>query len=297
VLETGFTNGQAVAQVASGRTDLLSGVFPTDVDRLRTRYGSQLHTTPGIFTQYLYLDANMPPFNNLDARRAVAYAIDRRALTDRSLGRSAPVTCQLIPPDFAGYQPYCPYTVGVGADGHWTAPDLATAQKLVRKSGTHGAKVVVSVLTPFQAALGRDIVAILKRLDYHATLDLRSDYRTLFGLHNDVIVGVTGWGADYPATSNYLGAIASCDPQVGFFNLSHYCNKEIDAQIKAALAQQVLDPGGASGAWTHIDREVVDAAAVIPFGNDVGQDFVSRRVGNLLVHPLRGPLIDQMWVQ
>ena len=27
------------------------------------------------------------------------------------------------------------------------------------------------------------------------------------------------------------------------------------------------------------------------------QDFVSRRVGNVRVHPVTGPLIAQMWVQ
>lgn len=36
--------------------------------------------------------------------------------------------------------------------------------------------------------------------------------------------------------------------------------------------------------------------AYIPFGNDVWYHFVSRRVGNTLVHPVTGPLIAQMWV-
>ena len=42
---------------------------------------------------------------------------------------------------------------------------------------------------------------------------------------------------------------------------------------------------------------MVDAAAIIPFGNNLRHDFVSRRVGNTLVHPITGPLIAQMWVQ
>jgi len=71
----------------------------------------------------------------------------------------------------------------------------------------------------------------------------------------------------------------------------------IDASIAAALEQQVTDPGGASDAWAAIDRSLVDAAAVIPFGNNVRQELVSRRVGNALVHPVNGALISQMWVQ
>jgi hypothetical protein len=42
---------------------------------------------------------------------------------------------------------------------------------------------------------------------------------------------------------------------------------------------------------------MVDDAVVIPHGIDVRQDFVSRRVGNTLVNPVTGQLIDQMWVQ
>ena len=46
VLDTGYTAKQAVAQVADGRADLV-GVPLADVEGLRTRYSSQLHTTPG----------------------------------------------------------------------------------------------------------------------------------------------------------------------------------------------------------------------------------------------------------
>ena len=86
-------------------------------------------------------------------------------------------------------------------------------------------------------------------------------------------------------------------PCAGAGNLSRYCDREIDEQITAALVQQVTDPGTASDAWADIDRAVVDAAAVIPFANNVRHDFVSRRVGNTLMHPVTGPLIAQMWVQ
>ena len=144
VLETGYTDKEAEAQVADGRADLLwLGAPPADVDTLRTRYGSQLHTNPGNQTGYLFLNTTKPPFDKIDARRALAYALDRRSTTNAGWGPSAPVTCQLIPPDFAAYQPYCPFTVGGGADGQWTGQDVATAQQLVRQSGTRGSKVIV----------------------------------------------------------------------------------------------------------------------------------------------------------
>ena len=56
---------------------------------------------------------------------------------------AALATCQQIPPNFPGYEPYCPYTVDPGPDGEglWTAPDFEKAQRLVRRSGTAGMPV------------------------------------------------------------------------------------------------------------------------------------------------------------
>ena len=80
ILETGYSTAQAIAKVATGRADMVwDGVRASDVDPLRTRYGSQLHTDPDVFTQYLFLNATKPPFANPDARRALAYALDRTA--------------------------------------------------------------------------------------------------------------------------------------------------------------------------------------------------------------------------
>jgi peptide/nickel transport system substrate-binding protein len=302
VLELGLSNDEAVARVSDGRADLLwEGLSPVDADRLGTRYGSQLHTHPGTDTEYMYLNTSQPPFNNPDARQAVAYALDRRKISTAWSGPSAPVTCQVIPRDFAAYQPYCPFTFGGGADGQWTAPDVERAKALVRKSGTLGARVVlINWDAPgFKAPVARAASA-LRGLGYQVRVHwLRNEVPPDFATkHRDKWhAGLMDWFADYPAASNYLAPIGSCEPNVGTFNLSHYCNNEITEKIKKALGQQVSDPGAASDAWAAIDHLVVDAAAVIPFGTNVEEDFVSRRVGNVLVHPSRGPLIDQMWVQ
>jgi peptide/nickel transport system substrate-binding protein len=293
---------EAVTEVADGRADVLwNGAPADDVDSLRTRYGAQLHTNPGIGTQYMYLNTTEAPFNSPDARRAVAYALDRQALSSAQNGDVAPVTCQIVPPDFAGYQPYCPFTAGDRAAGKWSFPDLATAKRLVRRSGTLGDKVVL--LEYDNRAAFTELVnrtkAELQGIGYRVSvLWVTENFPPSMTRHDyDWNAGLTGWGADYPAASDYLAPIGSCHPTLGFFNLSRYCDTDTSRRIDAALAQQVTDPGGANDAWARIDKSIVDAAAVIPFGNDVRQDFVSRRVGNVLVHPITGPLVGQMWVR
>ena len=85
----------------------------------------------------------MPPFDNLKVRQAVNYATDRNALIKLCGGpKLASITCQVLPPDFPGYKPYCPYTVNPGS-GSGRAPDMAKARQLVEQSGTKGIKVKV----------------------------------------------------------------------------------------------------------------------------------------------------------
>jgi peptide/nickel transport system substrate-binding protein len=299
VLETGYTETEAVARVTAGRADLLwSGAPPADVERLATSYGSQLLINAGSGTDFVFLNTTKPPFVNLDARRALAFALDRGALaSDRYV--SGRVTCQLLPPGFTAYQPYCPFTLGDRASGKWTGPDIPAAQALVKRSGTLGAKVVVTVYdTPTFLAAGARLKDLLDRLGYRASLRVYPLDQFYGAIENPANwnAGVGGWGADFPSASNFLAKLASCDPALEPYNLTGYCSPEIDKQIAAALEQQATDPARASDAWTSIDRAVVDAAAYIPFGNDVRYDFVSRRVGNTLVHPVTGPLIAQMWV-
>ena len=310
VLETGYTEKEAVARVANGRADLLwSGVQQADVDRLQTRYGSQLHTSAGTGTRFAFLNATKPPFDKHEARRAVAYAIDRGALSSARNIFYGRVTCQLIPRDFTAYQPFCPYTLGGGDDGKWIAPDLTTALDLVRTSGTRGARVVLVVPQNDEAPdhsraermAGRRVVAMLDRLGYRASLRALPLFPDYFDVTDDPTsdwnVVLNGWVPDYPAPSQLLATLASCDPDLKPYNVTGYCDPKIEAAIAAALEQQVTDPAGASDAWAAIDRKVVDAAAYIPFGNNLRQDFVSRRVGNILVNPVTGPLVAQMWVQ
>jgi YVTN family beta-propeller protein len=296
-LETGYTDKEAVARVTDGRADVLwLDHPPPDVDRLRTRYGSRLSTTAGLWINYVFLNANKPPFNNLDARRAVAYGLDRIVLMSDRPPFAGQTTCQLIPPGFAAYRPYCPFTRSAG-DGSWTGPDLAKAQDLVKKSGTRGDKVEVMAFDApvFRRAASR-VVDLLNRLGFDARVRPTNNLIDIaFGPAKRWEAGIINWSADYPAASQYVEVLGSCD--AGQFNLSHYCPKDIETQIDSALALQVSDPGRASDAWAAIDRKVVDAAATIPYGNRVRQNFVSSRVGNLLVQAQTGLLLSQLWVQ
>ena len=111
---------------------------------IKTRYSSQVHTNPQPATIGLFLNTRLAPFDRLNVRRAMNYAADRGAAVRAAGGPDiAQATCQILPPNFPGYRPYCPYSAGATAQGSWTAPDLAKARALVASSGTQGMEVTV----------------------------------------------------------------------------------------------------------------------------------------------------------
>ena len=118
----------------------------------------------------MFLNATKPPFDDVDARRAVAYALDRehwRAAAASCPDRSPASSSR---PDFPGLPAYCPFTLGGGADGNWAGPDVATAEALVRSPGPEGPRSCSSqaLTSPFQH-VARKVVRQLRRLGYRVS--------------------------------------------------------------------------------------------------------------------------------
>ena len=129
--------------VAEGDADLASTELLRGAS-MRCSCGSaaQVHTSPYAATLFIVLDTETPPFDNVDVRQAVNLALDRDRVVQISGGeRTNLPTCQQLPPNFPGYEPFCPYTIDPDPDGLWTAPDLEEAQRLVDSSGTKGMRV------------------------------------------------------------------------------------------------------------------------------------------------------------
>jgi YVTN family beta-propeller protein len=311
VFEIGGTPDQAVDAVIRGEADAFStsqSENPPSKGRLaalKTRYASQVHTNPQPATVGFFLNTRLPPFNRLDVRRALNYAADRAAAVEAVGGTDvAQTTCQILPPYFPGYRPYCPYTAGTSAQGTWTAPDLAKARALIAHSGTRGMKVTFWSWSDL-GGLGPYAVKLLRSLGYRASMNARSG----FGYFNVVgdsrtraQIGTFEWISDYPAPSGFFNAVLTCaaflpdDP--GNSNDAEFCDPHIDRQIGQALAVQATNPDAARGAWERVDRQTVDQAPWVALVNPKVIDVLSKRVGNYQYSPAGlGMLIDQLWVR
>lgn len=304
------TADDAIRDVVDGRADVLLLAKPLkakQASRLQIRYRSQMHSDPRPNIQALFLNTRVPPFNRLDARRAVSFAVDRAAATNAWAGPSnAEPTCQMLPPNFPDYRPYCPYTAGSTRHGTWSAPDLAKARALIARSGTRGMKVTV---WEWNEAKGFNRVAVkaLQALGYHVTRKPVSGdpyWGMVADSRNRAQIGFWGDAAvDYPSPAAFLVWQFSCAAFVprsstNNNNPSEFCDPSIDRQMQKAEADEQSDPAAARALWQRVDREITDAALWVPLVATRDVTFLSKRVGNYQFSPDgMGLLIDQLWVR
>ena len=287
VQKFGLTPEAQVTAVENNTADWMFDQPPADrLGELSTKYADRVHVNPLTATWYMAMNVNVPPFNNLKVRQAVNFATDRNALVKIYGGpKLAQPTCQILPPNFPGYVPYCPYTKNPGS-GKWTAPDLAKAKQLVDASGTKGMPVKVNTTTnDVDKGLGLYFVGLLNQLGYKASLQALSpaiQYPYIQNSKNKVQLAFSDWYQDYPAASDFLQILLGC----GSFhpnsnaspNIAQFCNKPIQAKMDHAGQVGITDPAAANKIWAEADHQVTDQAPWVSMFNPKYIDVLGSRV-------------------
>jgi peptide/nickel transport system substrate-binding protein len=298
-LQGGVDPGTGEAMVEQGQADVLLAPSLPDVGQAAAQFPGQVHVYTTLATSYAFLNTTVPPFNDVRVRRALNDALDRGTISQATPSYAGRLTCQVLPPDIAGYRPYCPYSLDPES-GVWSAPDLATARALVAASGTRGMDVTLWT-TPEYDAPAAAFVGTLSELGYHATLRSVAGYGDYIRITGDprtrAQIGMWRWGADIPAADDFFDVLLSCDAIAQGLDPAQFCDANIDAAIHRAQDLQAQDPAAADTAWAAVDRAVVDAAPWVPYINQIGVDLVSARVGDYEHQPASGILLDQLWLR
>jgi len=301
----GPTEEAQVTAVQNGEADWMFDEAPADrLAEMGTKNKDQVHVTPLTAWWYLPMNNKLAPFDNIKARQAVNFAIDRKALVNLFGGPvlASPV-CQVLPPGFPGHVDYCPYTKDPGAK--WSAPDMEKAKKLVEESGTKGQKVTIIVEDKTVAkSIGVYLQSVLNELGYVAELkpispDIQFTY--IQNTKNNVQISVTQWYQDYPAASDFLNILFGSGSYTpgsdSSINIAGYTNKELDEKMQKALALGVTDQEAANKIWAEVDKTVTDDSAAAAMFTPKHLDFTSKRLGNFQFNYQFYWMVTQSWVQ
>ena len=296
----------AVTQVEHGQADWVADGLPTDrLGELTSRFSSQVHVNDLPADWYFALNVNIKPFNQLKARQAVNLAIDRNELVKLYGGAQlAAPTCQVLPPGFPGYSPYCPWTKG--GEAPWSAPDPERAAQLVAESGTKGDRVDIVVANDrVQKAIGQYILVMLFKLGYDPRLKSLPDgvqAAYVQNSRNQVEVGLSQWHQTFPAPSDLLEGLLGCDSFVpdsdASPNISGFCDRTtVQPLMQRAVTLGLTRPRAADRLWRLVDRRVVDLAVWLPLFNPRQVDLVSRRVRHYRWSPQLHLMPSLLWVR
>ncbi len=301
----GITQEAQVTAVQNGEADWMFDEPPADrLAEIGTKNKDQVFVTPLTAWWYLPMNTRLAPFDNVKARQAVSYALDRKALVNLFGGPVlAQPICQVLPPGFPGHIPYCPYTKDPGEK--WSAPDMEKAKQLVEESGTKGQKVQLIVEDKaVPKAIGTYLQTVLTDLGYVAEvkpISTNIQFTYIQNTNNKVQMSVTQWYQDYPAASDFLNILFGCasftEGSDSSINIAGFCDKDIQAKMDAALALGVTDADAANKMWAEIDKAVTDQAPAAALFTPKHLDFISKRVGNFQFNSQYYWMVTQSWVK
>ena len=295
IYKFGITPTAQVTAVENNQANWAYDPIPADrLNEIGTKFASQVHVNPLTAMWYLPMNVNLAPFNNVKARQAVNYAIDRAAMVKIFGGTqlAAPV-CSFLPPNFPGHVDYCGYTKGATPAKpakSWSAPDLELAKKLVKESGTAGQAVGIVVSDDdVNKQMGVYLQSVLNSIGYKATVKPISgniQFTYIQNTKNKVQISVTQWYQDYPAASDFLDVLLGCASFTpnsdSSINMAGYCNKAFDKKMATAKALGVTDAVAANKMWGELDQEVMADAPVAVAFTPKQLDFISSGTKNYM---------------
>ena len=189
MVQEGFSDeNSAVAKILTGQS-MVNFDFAATGEALKlaaNQYPHQLTLTPAGGSRYVALNTAKPPFNNIDARKAVIAASNRLALlATRGGSLSGIVATHFIPPGIPGFQQAGGAAGPTGAAYDFIqhpAGDMALAESYMKKAGYSSGKcsdrqgpghctiTMVGVDTPPESDTALEVKAQLSLLGFKVQL-------------------------------------------------------------------------------------------------------------------------------
>lgn len=219
---------------------------------------------------YAAINTKLAPFNNVECRKAVEYAIDKTAVQTAMGGPiRGDIATTVLPTDVSGYEKADLYATK-GSKG-----DAAKAKEHLKACGKEGGfKTSISARTDRQGEVdaATAIVGALKTVGIDADIKQYpsgkyfSDYAGVpkFNKKNNIGLMMMQWGADWPTGYGFLQQIAhgKAVSQSGNTNLSELDNPEINKLLDEAIGN--TDEAARTKAYAQVDQKIMEQAAIVP---------------------------------
>ncbi len=246
--------GTRVMMLLAGEADLITAVPPDDVPIVEADPDTKVIITPALSIQYLGMNTQRPPFNDVRVRRAINYALDKEEILKYIQGGFGRVADAPIGPAVFGYYAAGPYPF-----------DLERARELLTEAGyPDGFKTTLRFNPGWREPAAELIQAQLRKVGIELELITMEwgaylAFTSLPIAENTTDMFMLGWvsvtgDADY----GLLPIFHTTEWPPGM-NRSFYSNPDVDRYLSEARI--VIDPERRKELYAKAIRIIWDEAA------------------------------------
>lgn len=250
----------ALQNLRGGEVQWTDNLPPQQVPALREDDELVVRSVPSSDYWYLALNQSREPYDNVEVRRAVAFALDRAAITKAAKFGLATVNQTAIPEDSAFYYDYAPYQ-----------RDPAQARQLLAAAGVTDLTMDLMVTNEYPETVTAAQVIAAQLKDVGVTVTIRT-------------LDFAQW-LDEQGKGNFdsfmLGWLGNIDPDEfyyaqhhsqGTFNFHGYRNPAVDSLLDQARTE--TDQAARKRQYEQVAKRIVDDASYLYLYNpDVVQGW------------------------
>ena len=261
-----------VEMILSGGTSMLmyendeihvAGVSLADLDRIldpSNSLNSELQQAPPTFSvQYIGLNVNEPPLDDVKVRQALNLAIDKQNLATSVLADQVVPAYGILPPGFPGFNP--------NLRGYEFDPERARQLLAESKYGDDLDNFPLITMTTsgsFGASVSLDMEVVLQMWKKNLGIDAefqQTEFATfLRDLHKRRFqMFDIGWIADYPDPENFLDILFHSESSN---NHTNYSNPQVDSLLEQARTE--TDEAVRFRLYNQAEQMIVDDAPWVP---------------------------------
>lgn len=236
-----LSGGTAMLMYEGGEIDL-TGVGLADLERVldpASSLNSELHKAPPVFsTEYIGMNNDEPPFDDIKVRQALNYAIDKETIARDVLASLVTPAQGILPPGFPGYNP--------DLDGFEYNPTKAKELLAQSKYGgdlSNFPRVFLTVAGSFGASPTLDMEVIQEMWRQNLGIEINIQQTEFATYLQDLVrrrfqMFEIGWIADYPDPENFLDLLFHSQSTN---NHTAYVNTEVDQILEKARTEPDLN--------------------------------------------------------
>jgi peptide/nickel transport system substrate-binding protein len=272
-----------LSQVRAGQRDYdIGGSPPSAHAGLARQYGvnkGRYFVNPEITTRYWALNTTRGAFGNTNRRKAVNFAIDRRAIIRQRGAFAGNPTDQLLPPRLRGYKNAGIYPT--------TRPNVTQARRLM--GSYRGTVKMYTGTSPAAQNTAAVFQANLQRLGVKVDIDSFSTgvmYRRAGTRGEPFDVLNAGWIADYADPFDFIDILLNGN-NIHESNNNNYSYWKNTAYIRKMTSAARLFGTKRYQRYGALDIDIAkNAAPMANWMNDNARDFIGPRTGCFLYQPI-----------